>query len=380
MSGLQDTRKTHTLALDNRPKKWNDLIGQPIPVTVLVNSLSLGEVKPGYIFDGTTGCGKSSAAYLFAKRLNCEKPNLTTQDPCGVCHSCDTIDRGINPDVKFVDGAADRSISFVRDVLKPFLMTVPHGRYKVVVIDEAHLYKSDSIGAFLTLLENMPKHSSRSVVILTTTEGDAIDPAVMNRCVNLHFAPIPTELLAKKMAQYTGQDEDVLALLAESCGNSFRSMWSYIELWELTGQPLTTELVMNLVGGIGEKERYELWADLAERKVESIAKRWKKWQEKGARASVVGSLLIKDLVAWAAADPDSTGWHKPLAILSGAQQVGSDSAYLQSLYLLVGLPLNVQRWQRPGSGRVQPQISSVETVNENNTSSDFIDRLLFFGG
>src|ERR1017187_9715873 len=104
--------KTSTLALDNRPQTWADLVGQPIPVTVLVNSLALGDVKPGYVFTGTTGCGKSSAAYLIAKRLNCENPNLVTQDPCNTCHSCITVDRGTNTDVKFVDGATDRSIDF----------------------------------------------------------------------------------------------------------------------------------------------------------------------------------------------------------------------------------------------------------------------------
>lgn len=380
MSSLPASNKTATLALDYRPKKWSDLVGQPIPVTVLVNSLSLGEIKPGYIFDGTTGCGKSSAAYLFAKRLNCENPNLNTQDPCGQCHSCNTIDRGTNADVKFVDGAADRSIAFVRDTLKPFLMTVPKGKYKVAIIDEAHLYKSDAISAFLTLLENMPKHSGRSVVILTTTEGEAIDTAVMNRCVNLHFSPIPTELLATKMADYTSQDPAVLALLAEACGNSFRAMWSYIEVWELMGQPLTPELVMNMIGGVTDKERQELWADIAERKVETIAKRWKKWQEKGARISVVGSLLIKDLVRWAAANPDSTDWHKPLAILSGAQQVGAESAWLQSLYLLVGLPLDVQRWQWPEPGREQPQLLSINTEIPKQSEDNLLERILFFGG
>lgn len=370
------TAKTCTLALDNRPKTWSELVGQPIPVTVLVNSLALNDIKPGYVFDGITGCGKTSGSILFAKRLNCENPNLTTQDPCNVCRSCSQIDRGISPDVKFVDGATDRSVHFIRETLKPFLLTAPYSKYKVAIIDEAHLYKSDSISAFLTLLENMPRHSGKSVVIMTTTDGKAMDSAVMNRCMNLHFASIPNDLLTDRMAAYTKQDRDVLAILAQECGNSFRSMWSYIEVWQHLGQPLTEALVMKLVGGIDTHERSALWSDVSNKRVDKLGERWRKWLQTGARAEAIGALLIRDLISMAVLAPDSTDWHKPMLLLAGAQQVSADSAWLQALYLMTGLPLDAQACLRPRPAEGQPQVLPVTT---DSPYTVLTERLLFFG-
>jgi DNA polymerase III subunit gamma/tau len=394
--------KTTTLALENRPKKWSQLVGQPIPVTVLTNSIKLGDIKPGYVFDGITGCGKSSAAYLVAKRLNCDNPDLVAQDPCGDCRSCRTIDKGTSPDVKFVDGASDRSVAFVRETLKPFLSTAPMGKYRVAIIDEAHLYGKDAISAFLTLLENMPRFTGKSVVILTTTESEKMDPAVMNRCMNLHFASIPNDMLAEQMAAYTGEDVAALRILAEEAGNSFRSMWSYIEVWQHLGEPLTEAVVMKLIGGVSLAERHRLWGDLTSGKVDKIGERWRGWLQGGARASVVGALLLRDLIGVAAKCPDRTTWHDPMRLLAGAQQQGSDSAWLPALYLMVGLPLDVQvsHRQEPAEGQPHlsqptvrhpagrlsppegtPAVAGVGLTRTNNTVeiAPVHDRLLFFG-
>lgn len=374
--------KTNTLALSNRPKRWSELVGQPVPTTVLVNSIAVGDIKPGYVLGGITGCGKSSAAQLMAKRLNCENPDLATQDPCNECHSCRMIDAGKSADVKFIDGAAERSVQFVRETLKPFLLTAPVGKCRVAIIDEAHLYKADAISAFLTLLENLPKFAGKSVVIMTTTEVDAIDPAVRNRCMTLHFASIPNELLAQRMSEYTGEDIDALRLLAEEAGNSFRSMWAYIEVWQHMNEPLTQDTVMKLVGGISEHERQAMWADVASKRIDKVGDRWRKWlSQSGVRTSVVGALLIRDLVTWAASAPDSTDWHKPMLLLSGAQQVGSDSAWLQALYLMVGLPLDAHVRHRQGPAERQPQVADpVANKPLDPVGSDPVtERLLFFG-
>lgn len=376
------TKRTSTLALENRPKTWAELVGQPVPTTVLVNSLTVGDIKPGYVFAGTTGCGKTSAAQLLAKRLNCESPNLTTQDPCNTCRSCLTTEAGTNPDVKMIDGAADRSVDFVRNTLKPFLMTAPQRKCRVVVIDEAHLYGKDAISAFLTLLETLPKFAGRSVVVLTTTEIEKIDPAIMNRCMSLPFASIPNDLLAERMALYTGEDIEALRLLADEAGNSFRALWAYIEVWQHLREPLTPAVVMKIVGGISPQERELLWADLAAGRVDKVGERWRKWlSASGARPKVVGALLLRDLIAWAGRSPDSINWREPLRLLAGAQQVGSDSAWLQALYLMVGLPLDAHESQRQGPAERQPQLfDPVTPVSAPPAEVDVVaERLLFFG-
>ena len=364
-----------TLALERRPKTWAEVEGQEIPVTVLVNSLHAEDIKPGYLFTGTTGTGKTSAALLLSKRLLCENPNEKTQDPCDACRVCDQFSRGITHDLKYVDGAADRSVAFVREALKPFLQSQPFGgRRRIVIIDECHLYGKDAIASFLTMLERMPTESKRSIVIFCTTDGDAIDPAIRNRCLTLHFSNIAPSKIASVMTRFfPSADPKVLELLAEESGGSFRTMWAYMEAWQHLGKPLTEDLVMQLVGGVTDRERQALWYDISNRNVEGIARRWKKWIESGARAKVVGSHLLKDLIEYAAHNPSVTTWQKPLAILSGAQLTSPDSALLPALYTLIGLPLVSQSAEKMAGTR------EMAAQNSGGPADEAAKRLLFLG-
>ncbi len=381
-TAVQEQVASSTLALERRPRVWSELIGQDIPRTILVNSLAAEDIKPGYLFTGTTGTGKTSAALLLARRLLCENPDLKTQDPCNQCKICDQISRGVTHDLKYVDGAADRSVAFVRETLKPFLQTNPlGGRRRIVIIDECHLYGKDAIASFLTMLERMPTEAKRSIVIFCTTDGDAIDTAIKNRCMPLHFSNIPATQMAMTMKRFfPSADINVLELLAEETGGSFRTMWAYMEAWQHIGKPLTADLVMQLIGGVPDHERFGMWQDIASRNTDGIAKRWKRWLEGGARAKVVGSHLLKDLMSYAAASPGSSDWQKPLVILSGAQVTSPDSALLPALYTLIGLPLVSQSAKVPGPEKRQPVSHGQETSPAQEKPTDKLARRLLFLG
>lgn len=360
---------TTTLALESRPESWSNLVGQDIPKKVLTNSILANDIKPGYLFKGASGCGKTSAALLLAKRLNCVQPSGV--NPCNSCTSCSSIDKNLSHDVKYVDGAADRSVAFVRDVLRPFLTTTPiGGRYRIAIIDEAHLYKQDSISAFLTLLEQLPKMAPKSLVVLCTTEGDQIPTAIQNRCLCLNFAPISTEQLVAVMQKYTEQDAKALKELASAACGSFRTMWSFIEVWEHLGEPLTEELVLKMLGGVPSTDRNKLWKLIENSELDKIPTLWQAWLKRGASPNVIGSYLLKDLIDKAASAPKAANWTTAIATLSAVQVTGTESAWLPALYTLCGLPLECENAKEAAPEERRPVLQSTEKLTT---------RLAFFG-
>jgi len=385
------TTKTNTLAIENRPKTWAKVVGQEIPVKILTQSLAMGEIKPAYLLMGETGSGKTTCALLLAKRLVCEAPD-ENQEPCNQCRPCSLVDRGICEDVKCVDGASDRSVSFVKEVLKPYLASTPiGGKYRVVIIDEVHQYLKDAISAFLTLLENLPKTHPRSIVIFTTTEGDSVDGAIKNRCLPLNFCPIPPELLAKTLSAQIGVDEAGLLMLAEELGGSFRTVWSVIESWQYAGEELTEETVMKLVQGVPRRERAELLAELGAGNLDKVSARWKKWINAGARPTVIWRGLLKDVADAASKNPGGANWKKYLAVLSGSRP---ESAMLPALYTMCGLPLDTQLGEKPGPAEGQPTpfvttpavttttappVSLSATTGIKAEGDPLVERLMFLG-
>lgn len=367
--------KTQTLALELRPKRWDEVIGQEMPVTILRNSLAVQDVKPGYLFVGASGCGKTSAALLLGCRLLCEQPDTASQDPCGTCKQCELVQKGIHPDLKYVDGAADRSVGFVRETLKPFLGASPiGGKHKIIIIDEAHLYSTDAISAFLTLLEAMPRTAPKSLVVFCTTEEEKLPETIVNRCLKLTFAPIDPDSLAQVMAKHTGCDVEALRFLAEECGGSFRTMWSHIEGWQYTQQELTEDLVMKLIGGVPARERALMWQDVSQGRSDKVVDRWQAWLKRGAFPHVVGRHLLKDLIRRAAANPGRNDWVPFLALASNAQLNSPESAWLPTLLRLCGLSLDSQDGARPGPEERQPVISGYDPERDQ-----VAQRLLLFG-
>lgn len=376
---MAESVKSNTLALENRPRTWADLRGQEIPVTVLTSSLAAWDIKPGYLFQGSSGCGKTSAALLFARALFCEA-RTNKQNPCYQCRHCKSFDTGGgHPDLMYVDGASERSVGFVRDNIIPFLQRSPWGgQAKVVIIDEVQQYQKDAISAFLTLLEKLPHVAKKSTVILCTT--DSVPETIHNRCMPLMFGSIDPDTIADVMHSYTEQDIAVLRLLAEESHSSFRTVWSYIEAWKHLNEPLTENLVMKLVGGVPAIERKRLWSCIAQTDIEAIQALWKKWLQNGARPRTIGEHLRKDLFAFAAQAPDKTNWLKAISLWGGALQVaaisGSDSALLGGLISLCGLPLDSQDAERAGPAKRQP----TNFVNSYDLEADRVaQRLLFFG-
>ena len=148
-----------------RPTGFDGLIGQDHVVTTLVNQLESGRIGHAYLFTGTRGTGKTSAAKIFAKAINCLSPK--NGSPCGMCEACRALADPSNLDVMEIDAASNNGVAEIRDLREKITFPPVSCRYKVYIVDEVHMLSSSAFNALLKTLEEPPKHA---VFILATTE------------------------------------------------------------------------------------------------------------------------------------------------------------------------------------------------------------------
>jgi len=165
-----------------RPQNFDDIVGQGHVVRTLKNAVSTGRISHAYIFSGPRGTGKTSTARVLARALNCEKG--PTPDPCGECRSCVAIRDGNAMDVIEIDAASNRGIEEIRDLREKVMYAPTQGRYKVYIIDEAHMLTQAASNAFLKTLEEPPAHV---IFVLATTEPESIIETIRSRCQRFDF-------------------------------------------------------------------------------------------------------------------------------------------------------------------------------------------------
>lgn len=193
-------------------------------------SKPVSELPHAFLFSGSKGTGKTTAARLIAKLFNCEKLSKT-KGPCGTCSSCVSIAEGNNIDVLEIDAASNRGIDDVRALRDAIALTPMSGKFKVYVIDEVHMLTTEAFNALLKTLEEPPAHA---VFVLATTDPQKVPATIQSRCVPISFAKATSEELVHALKRIVEKekmhiDQKALLLVAEQAEGSFRDAVKALE-------------------------------------------------------------------------------------------------------------------------------------------------------
>ena len=219
------------LARKYRSQDFKSLIGQDVLVKTLTTAINTGRIAHAYIFTGIRGTGKTSTARILAKALNCLSSDRQTATPCGVCENCRAIAAGQHIDVMEIDAASHTGVDNMRDILDAVQYRPTNGRYKVYIIDEAHMLSVPAFNALLKTLEEPPEHV---IFILATTDIRKVPVTILSRCQRFDLVRVPIETLKKHFAWIAEQEKIELTdaaneLLARAADGSVRDGLSLLD-------------------------------------------------------------------------------------------------------------------------------------------------------
>jgi len=236
------------LARKWRPQGFSDLVGQESIIRILENSISQKKIAHAYIFSGPRGVGKTSTARILAKALNCEKG--PTSSPCGTCGSCTAVKDGTSVDVLEIDGASNNSVDDIRDLREGVKYTPLGGRYKIYIIDEAHMLSTSAFNALLKTLEEPPPHA---IFVLATTAPRKIPATIFSRCQHLPFRRISAQKIKERL-KHIASTEDIkisdsaVEMVARAADGSMRDSLTILDQVTAFSSEIDADGVKDLLG------------------------------------------------------------------------------------------------------------------------------------
>lgn len=237
-----------------RPQTFSDIVGQESITKILKNQLKTGKISHAYIFSGTRGTGKTSAAKIFARAINCLNPK--DGEPCNECEVCKNILEGNTTDVVEMDAASNNSVENIRQIRQEVIYATVDVKYRVYIIDEAHMLTTSAFNALLKTLEEPPENV---IFILATTEKHKIPVTILSRCLRFDFDRLSEENIASRLKYICDKEkikfeEGTLEYIARLADGALRDGISILDrcISEMD-EELKLEDVKKIIGAIDDE-------------------------------------------------------------------------------------------------------------------------------
>jgi len=281
--GAPQTHMTYqVIARKWRPQTFADLVGQEHVTETLANAIKKDRVAHAYIFSGARGVGKTTAARILAKALNCVKG--PTAEPCGVCDSCKEIASGTSLDVIEIDAASNRGIDQIRELREMVRYAPAAARSKVVILDEAHMLTGEASNALLKTLEEPPE---RVIFVMATTQPEDLEDTIRSRSQHFHFRALTFNEITSRLKLIASKenlkiDDGALAVIARMAEGSMRDALSLLEQARAyCGDDIQDQAVRDLLGVVPEDALNELVQAIAGQSAERALGLVHRFQKEG---------------------------------------------------------------------------------------------------
>ncbi|MBR2042474.1 MAG: DNA polymerase III subunit gamma/tau [Oscillospiraceae bacterium] len=275
-----------------RPRFFRDVAGQEHITSVLSREVAEGTFGHAYLFTGSRGIGKTTCAKILAKAVNC--PHEKEGEPCGECEICRGIDEGSLLDITEMDAASNRNIDDIRDLRSEANFTPAVAKYRVYIIDEAHMLTKEAANALLKIMEEPPEHV---IFILATTEVHRLPATILSRCMRFDYRRMPPEVIAERVKfvckmERIDIEDDAAMLIGKLADGGMRDALSLLDICRSSGEKVTADTVSRCAGLAGREYLFELTDKIAEKDISAVLKTVDKLYEGSADVSRICDELI----------------------------------------------------------------------------------------
>ena len=289
------------LARKYRPNTLRELVGQDVLVRTLLSSINQDKIAHAFILSGIRGVGKTTAARIIAKALNCigKDGNLNkASEPCGICSNCLAIANSTFPDVLEMDAASKTGVDDVREIIDNISYATSIGRYKVYIIDEVHMLSNNAFNALLKTLEEPPSHVK---FIFATTEIKKIPITIISRCQRFDLKRLSNQDIINHLKNILDKEsfqveEKVLNLIANLSEGSMRDSLSLLDQslsYNNYQKLLTSDKFEEMIGVVDNAQIIELLINILEGKIEEVIRIFNDIYEKSSYITSLFSDLLE---------------------------------------------------------------------------------------